>query len=290
MRLILGTAQFGMDYGIRGAARPTKDQVFEILDYALKSGITALDTASGYGEAEAILGEYMLGAPEGFDIISKLPMHLFQNLSGDAYMDAARRSLESSLERLGLPKLKGLLFHNPGYLYDEAAVRTLFRLKELRYADFIGVSVYEPEDAGYALELGMDIIQLPANLFDRRLDAFMEKSGAAVKIYARSVYLQGLLLMDTTEVARKLPSAAEYVESFAGLCDSSHYSRREIALSYLKKKKGVSRIVFGVDNLSQLKENVEVFHKEIPPEIIDEIAKHFENIGEDIVSPLRWRV
>ncbi|MDD3173218.1 MAG: aldo/keto reductase [Herbinix sp.] len=289
MKLCLGTVQFGMDYGIQGGRKPSKKDVFEILDYAADHGITTLDTACGYGDAESIVGEYNQCTSFQFDIISKLSKDIFLNLPSSDYIDTAERTLEMSLLKLMSPKLKGLLFHNPAYLYDENAVKALMYLKHAGFTEGIGVSVYEPVDAEYALQLGMDIIQLPANLFDRRFDHFLEKVGAVSKVYTRSIYLQGMLLMEIEEISKKLPAAVEYVTKFDELCRSFHYSRREVAMSYMKNKHGVNSILFGVDNLLQLKENIAAYEQKVPDEIIDEISRNFVNINEDIVSPLKWK-
>jgi len=289
MELCLGTAQFGMNYGIQGGKKIAYTEAFEILDYALKNGITTLDTASGYGNAETIIGDYIADKTDGFKIISKLPFELFKNLTETDYLEKAISSLEESLELLKSYKLHGLLLHNTAYLYDENAMNALLFLKEAGYTDSIGVSVYDPKDAFYALELGLDLIQIPANLFDRRFDPFLESAASKMKVYVRSVFLQGLLLMDPDEVTNKLPIASEYVKSFDQISKDSGFTRRELALAYIKRKKGISSLVFGVDSLLQLQENIAAFHKQVPDQIIDEISTQFVNINEDIISPLKWK-
>ncbi len=55
-KLVLGTAQFGMDYGIANVGgKPLKKEVFRILDLAWEKGVRRFDTAPGYG-SEALLG------------------------------------------------------------------------------------------------------------------------------------------------------------------------------------------------------------------------------------------
>ena len=58
-KLILGTVQFGLDYGINNRlGKPSKQKVFEILDYASQNEIKILDTADTYGSATELLGNY----------------------------------------------------------------------------------------------------------------------------------------------------------------------------------------------------------------------------------------
>ena len=72
-KLVLGTVQFGCQYGINSAGRPDEKTVLEILDLAYHSGITNLDTSSAYGNAEYILGKVLSASDSSFQIISKYP-------------------------------------------------------------------------------------------------------------------------------------------------------------------------------------------------------------------------
>ena len=57
-KIILGTAQFGMNYGINNSMGVPEDKdVSSILDYAHKNGINTLDTAIAYGNSEERLGK-----------------------------------------------------------------------------------------------------------------------------------------------------------------------------------------------------------------------------------------
>lgn len=290
MELCLGTVQFGMDYGIQGGRKPAKEKVFELLQYGAGSGINLIDTASGYGDAERLLGEFHAKAHGQLQIITKLSRDTFKNLSPGDYIDRARACTETSLQHMLLPKLKGLLFHDPRDMYDEQAVKALFKMKEEGLTELTGVSVYTPQDAMYAKRLGLELIQLPVNLFDRSFEEFISESGTSVKILARSVYLQGLLLMEPENVRIKLPAAAEYVKELDGLCRSFSYTRQEVALAYVKQKKNIDAVLFGVDRLYQLKENIAAFRTEVPKDIVEEIAKHFDKVSEEITSPLNWHL
>lgn len=55
-KLCLGTVQFGLNYGINNfSGKPSKEAVFKMLDEALEQGITHIDTAVAYGDAESLL-------------------------------------------------------------------------------------------------------------------------------------------------------------------------------------------------------------------------------------------
>ena len=71
MRIALGTAQFGMDYGIANTkGQVTRSEVKEIIQLAESRGIDTIDTAIVYGESEACLGD---AGVQGFKVITKLP-------------------------------------------------------------------------------------------------------------------------------------------------------------------------------------------------------------------------
>ncbi|MCZ7635911.1 MAG: aldo/keto reductase [Verrucomicrobia bacterium] len=62
MKLGLGTAQFGMNYGISNTSgQIAPDDVRRILQKASEHGISVLDTVAGYGNAEAVLGQCPAG-------------------------------------------------------------------------------------------------------------------------------------------------------------------------------------------------------------------------------------
>lgn len=290
MELCLGTVQFGMDYGIRGGKKPSKTEIVEILDCAVSKNITMLDTAPGYGDAQSIIGKYSINHPGSFEIISKLSKDLFTDLVNPReYLEAVYQDAERTLQQLWIPYLKGMLFHNPKHLYDKNAVAALRELKKSGYTEWIGVSVYEPEDAHYAMELGLDLIQLPVNLFDHRFDEVIKRAGSSIRLFARSLFLQGLLLMDIPEAQRKLPEAAEYIIKYDQMCREVGCSRTAAALIYLKKKTGIHSIVLGVDNAEQLKQNVSSYQTDLPEDFIDKIATAFDKISDSIISPINWR-
>jgi len=74
-KMVLGTAQFGMDYGIANInGKPKKKEVFDILDLAWKKGIRRFDSAPGYG-SEALLGEFISanGLQDEAIVLTKIP-------------------------------------------------------------------------------------------------------------------------------------------------------------------------------------------------------------------------
>ena len=57
---------------------------------------------------------------------------------------------------------------------------------------------------------------------------------------------------------------------------------------YVKQFNAISHLVFGVDNIEQLKENIKIFQEDFSSDILKEIGKEFENIKTDIMMPSLW--
>ena len=167
--MILGTAQFGMEYGVTNSDGRVSDSTLNsILRVAKHNSISMLDTAQSYGNCETRLGSFGVS---DFDVISK-----FEGLpQADTEIDTwAQKSIEESLCRLNLQSLFGLLWHNSADLVGNKGKRvadTLISLKKAGLVKKIGVSIYEPEILESFEEWEkLDFIQAPFSLFDRRLE------------------------------------------------------------------------------------------------------------------------
>ena len=70
-RICLGTAQFGLDYGIANArGKVSFDEVGQILRCALENGIVTLDTAGAYGDSEQMVGAFLKNDFHQFCVIN----------------------------------------------------------------------------------------------------------------------------------------------------------------------------------------------------------------------------
>ena len=171
--LVLGTAQFGSNYGIANAGktgRPDQIAVDAIVQDAWGNGIREFDTAQGYGKSEQALGEALskLGVSTDALIISKFDPaldHLDRGVLSNA--------LDESLSRLGVTSLYGMMLHREELLslWDKGLSRILHDFVLSGRVKYIGVSVYSPGRAIQALNTeGIDIVQLPTNILDRRFE------------------------------------------------------------------------------------------------------------------------
>lgn len=208
----LGTAQFGLDYGIandRGICPP--EDVAAILETAAESGIGVLDTAPAYGTAEQVLGE-VLPAAHRFRIVTKTP-HLGGLRHDGDIRQAVLDAFAASRAKLRRDRLAGLLTHNANDLLrpgGPALWAAMAGLKRAGEVERIGASVYSAGQLDAVLErYPLDLVQLPWNAVDGRIGPPLLAALAArgIELHARSVFLQGLLLAPPAQAARVSPQA-----------------------------------------------------------------------------------
>ena len=288
-KLCLGTVQFGMHYGIHNTLgrQPTEEEVFGILDAALDAGICMFDTASAYGTSEEMLGRYAL-ATHGGQIISKL------HPAVEGERRDVRNEIQRSLTRLSVTNLYCYMLHRVEDLDDASVMDAMEDAKARGWMDKIGVSIYSPEDAMRAAEDSrIDVIQVPYNVLDQRLDdcGFFECAKENGKeVFARSSFLQGLLLMSPADAEAKVAGSGVYVERFQAMAAEDGFLPREAAMLYALCHAGLSYVVFGVDTSAQLKENADLLSRCHTFSVTyQKLYGAFRDIDVNILEPQRWR-
>ena len=265
MKLALGTAQFGLEYGIANQAGPVPlDEVKNIIRHAALRGIDTLDTAIAYGESESALGKVGVN---GWNVITKLPA-----LPG-ASVDVAswvKTQIECSLSRLGVSQLHCVLLHRPDDLLNtngQQLYKALQQLKAEGIARKIGVSIYGPEELDRLTgEMHFDVVQAPLNILDRRL----VDSGWArrlkrqeIEVHVRSAFLQGLLLMPPDQRPKKFTRWTAVWSEWSRWLVATGLMPMQACLGYVLSIDEVDKIVVGVDSLKQLKEILDASHSEL---------------------------
>ena len=273
-KLVLGTVQFGLQYGVNSAGRPSEDAVKSILKEAAKGGITTLDTSSAYGNSEEILGE-CITPDKSFKIVSKYPKG--ETPVGEMFND--------SLERLRVSQLYGYLLHhfevykNNPQVWDE-----FIALKESGKVQKIGFSLYTPAELELILKNGspFDIIQVPFNIFDKKFLPYMkELHEKGVEIHVRSTFLQGLFFKDRNALPEKLQPMKKYLLQLDEFSQKSGLSISEIALNYNLQNPYIDGVLIGVDNVEQLQMNLNSV-KDTPIDIEIEVKE------QELLNPVNW--
>jgi len=293
-KLCLGTVQFGLDYGVNNFyGKPSKEQTFAMLDAALEQGIQYIDTAVAYGNAEELLGEYGIGKIPNIKVISKLRPNLI-TMECKNPREIIEEELDGSLTRMGLSSLDGYLLHTPENFYNHEIINALENCKAKGLIKHFGVSIYEAEHALDVVSSGLvDYIQIPYSIFDQRLDKtdfFKIAKENNVTIFARSAFLQGLILMEEERIPTHLAEAKTYLRKFDQIIDKYSFSREEAAFLFTYTHPDLDYLVFGVDNIIQLQEDIKVGSKVIEfKECRAELSTSFLNISKSIIFPSLWK-
>lgn len=291
-RLVLGTAQLGMVYGIANkTGQPACDVGRSIIHEAWKSGIQEFDTAQSYGESERVLGRIFkdLNIADKARVVTKLNSdfdHSNVTLLGKA--------IESSINNLGVESLYGLMLHREEMLdlWEKGLGKFFKSIVDSGLVRSIGVSVYSPERAIQALNTeGISMVQLPTNIIDRRFEkarVFELADDIGKTIYIRSIFLQGLLLMSPEILPNKMRSVTPILNNLAALGEDTGLTVMELCIGYIKNTFPSAMIVIGVETPEQVRMNLKCWGIAWSSELTERIQMEFKKVDEIILNPSLW--
>lgn len=248
MELVLGTVQLGLDYGVSNQkGQVTQNEAKNLLAYAHSIGINTLDTAALYGNSEQVLGQF--ANPE-MAIITK-----FKAAPGEDLFN----QLKTSLAHLKRHAIQGVLLHDADILASKEnhhVIEQLNEMKAQKRVKKIGVSLYHPKQAELFNHFTPDIIQIPFNMLDRRFNdnqllTHLKKQN--IEIHARSVFLQGLLLLPPSHRPTYFEQF-DILKEFDDLVENSNYSRLETCLGFMKSITEIDKLVVGCCNMNELQQ------------------------------------
>jgi len=284
-KLILGTVQFGLDYGINNrSGKPATDSVAAILDLAFQQGIRILDTAEAYGNAQEVIGDYHRASSKRFEIVTKFSAGR-KDLS-----DQLPRRVAQDLQTLAVDHLYAYMFHSykDFETYYNHYRADLEALKKQGLIKKIGVSVYTNAELEQLLAYPIDLVQLPFNMLDNRAqrgDLIAAAKQKGMEVHTRSVFLQGLFFMES--LPEKLRALGPYLDQVAEASKAYGIGLSDIALNYAVQQEQIDQVLIGVDTVAQLKQNFESLDLSLPVELmaqIDRIAVK-ENT---LLNPSTW--
>lgn len=285
-KVILGTAQFGMDYGINNTiGKITKLKAFEILDYAYLNGIKELDTANSYGDSEKVIGEYLNSYPKNRFIITTKISNTNVSLERQVY---------NSLENLKIKKIDKLLFHSYDvYKYFEKEVKDFYQKFKGVLFDELGVSIYTNNEIENLInDPFINRIQSPFNILDNynKRGTYFEKLYLnGKKVDARSVFLQGIFFKNISEFQYNLSPLKKYLDFIRELSNEFNININSIAFGYINSFDFIDRIIFGVDSIEQLKKNLKSLSIKLPKELLKKINS-IEIKEEELLNPSLWQI
>ena len=269
-RLMLGTVQFGMPYGI-----------------ANRTGQAA------YGTSEEVLGRALreLGVAEDVLVVTKVRPLPAELASAAAASRAIERSVADSRRRLQLDCLPCVLFHRES---DAVHRDVLAQLQQRGWLRQAGVSCdNQPGPAVEFLRTGcVGALQVPGSVVDRRHQQsgiFAEAAARGVAVFLRSVYLQGLLLMPEGAIPAALQGILPVRRRLAFLAAEAGLSLAELAARYMLSQEGVTCVLAGVETVAQVRENLAIFARgPLAPDLRAAIDAAVPDLPTSLLTPRLW--
>lgn len=284
-KLILGTAQFGLDYGINNnRGRLSDDEAFGILSKAKEEGILYVDTAAAYGDAEEKIGSFISAYKNPpFKVITKINSN--SNILS---------SIQNSLRNLKIDRIDTLLFHS--FSHYSSNINNLDKLNAFvndGIINRIGVSVYTNDEIeGILKDPMIDVVQVPFNLLDNenQRGAILKRLKSVGKtVHIRSVFLQGLFYRKATELPDSFDPIKKMLKKITDISVENKISLNALALQYALSKSYIDAVLFGVDTLDHFTNNLEAINEKIPEStfnLIDEIIVE----ETDLLNPSLWNI
>jgi len=283
-KLIIGTVQFGLDYGINNiSGLPSLEKVFSILNSA-KGEVSCLDTASGYGVSEERIGLYHLKHPDKiFDLNTKFSKGIIEN---------PLKELKTALLKLKVPIINTMMFHSlDDFRLNQEKMEILLKEGKGNYFKKFGVSVYTVEELEKLKNIvQIEVIQVSFNLLDNHTKKgaiLSELKALGKEIHVRSCFLQGLFFKSTEDLEENLKDAAKYLDELNHIAKMNNYSIGELALSYCISKPYIDKVIIGVDSKDQLQQNL----KWASLRLNEEVEKTIDCIDvkeEFLLNPSKW--
>ncbi len=289
-KFAIGTVNFGLAYGINSKKNKyvNPSEIKKILNYAHIKGINFLDTAYDYGISEKNLGQSdMLN----FNVITKT--RNFERLDfKDDHVKYLIKDFKESLLNLKVDKIYAIMIHNPQDLlkpYSKKLFNELQILKNMNKVKKIGVSVYDNIELQSIIDnYNIDIVQVPLNIFDNRMvnSGILKKlSEKNIEIHARSIFLQGLLLMNEQNIPDKFNYWSSLWKLWHEWLNDNKITALEATTRYALSVSNISKIVVGVDTKNQLEEIIMSSNGKLP-----QIPKELSTDDINLLNPSNWNM
>jgi len=284
-KIAIGTVNFGLKYGIKSNKKIGFSVIKKIITKAKKNHIKFIDTSQVYKSAEKILGKFDL---INFKIITKVKFYEKKIIDPKKIV---YQKIDKSLKDLNIKKLDTVLFHNyKDCLRPESKdiYNCLKKIKNEGKIDKIGISINSPEEFFKVNKyFRFDVVQSPLNIFDRRLITSglkkkLDKNKTQVMI--RSIYLQGLLLMDEDQRPSFFTNKKLW-NSWHKWLKKNNFNKKDIAVNFvLKHIKKKDILLTGLDNQTQLNEflNTKIQKK-------FDIPNNLYTTNSKIIEPSNWK-
>jgi aryl-alcohol dehydrogenase-like predicted oxidoreductase len=283
-KLILGTVQLGIPYGINNSiGKPSSYVAHEILNLAYESGIYFLDTAQAYGDSQKVIGNYLDSQPKRkFKVFSKIKLDNEKSVK-DQIIQIKVEIKDHDLISLSCHQFSDIFLSQSQILKD---------YKVQKVINHIGVSVYSNDEFSQAIESDLvDLIQIPFNIFDNwsiRGELIQKAKEYGKEVHVRSVFLQGLFFRDINILPLMLKPLTDSLRHLHHLAQEYELSIGEMALGYALSFNQIDKVLIGVESPEQLKQIINHANRPLDTKLIQKLSAmqvpHLE-----LIDPRNWK-
>lgn len=299
--LSLGTVQLGVPYGIANKhGKPDSEESRRLLQAAVDGGVASFDTAAGYGESEQVLGDYFEHKPKP-TFMTKMALVCTAGTAPADIERQMRKAAEASLAKLKIRTLPVLMLHHPDVLalQGTAVKRGYERLIAEGLVERAGVSFREVGREAflrhwrYVEDDLFEAVQVPASILDQRLllngGARLLKQAGKI-VFARSIFLQGLLFLQPEALPDYLRAAERPLRTLQELADREGLSLAQLAVSFMRDLEEIDSLVIGSETAAQLAANLRLMAGPGLSETTRAaIARSIGELPEAVLDPSLWR-
>jgi aryl-alcohol dehydrogenase-like predicted oxidoreductase len=282
-RLIVGTAQLGLKYGINNSEdMPNEHKAFGLLKACQELGINKLDTSEGYGDSHAKI-KHSTAAGLKFQIYTKFVLK-----TGDSLLSAANRIL---LE-LDRQSVECISFHRfDDYLKFPSGNESL-ALKQQGKIKKLGVSVYgESEIEKVLRDPHVDVVQFPFNLLDcsaEKIKLLGSLKANQKEVHIRSAFLQGLFMKPLDDFPEHLAALKKPVQDLHLIAQELNLSLHALALAFPFSLSEIDGVIIGLDSAPQIRENVQALQAaKLPSDLLQKLQA-ITGYERSLLNPATW--
>ena len=285
-KICIGSANFGMEYGLNKKSPLLKKDIKEIFEFLKKENTIYIDTAANYKNSEIIIGKYSTKKFKIITKIKKIPKgvnDLEKWLKNEIY---------TSCKKLRVNKIYGLLVHDTQDLKNKKKAKKIYKtfdiLKKSKIIEKIGLSIYNPNELDlYLKNYNFEIVQAPLNIFDRRIinSGWLKKiNEKGIEFFARSIFLQGLLIKDINKIDKFFSPYKKKFEKFENWTQKLNISKVEACIRFVNSYREVDKVIVGINNRMHFFENYKFLKKD---KLI--VPNSLEIKSGKILNPKLWK-
>lgn len=288
-KICIGAPQFSGFYGLtnKNKKKIKSKEIRGFFKLLKKKQINFIDTAIAYKKAEKKIISSKADL-SNFNIITKIPRPNKIN----NYEDVIIKKITQSQKDFRIKKFNSVLLHDCKNLKKNEIkkILNLFSLlKKKNLTKYVGFSIYDQKEYIRIIKFfNPDILQVPANIFDRTFlsKKFLnEVNKKNIKLHVRSIFLQGIILSNMEFIEKKFKKWKKIFYDWEIFCLSNDLSKIAAATNFILNYPSIEKIVVGFNDKKEFLQFLKIRKINIK---IPYFAKKKEKSIEKLIKPYNW--